>query len=56
MLEKNFRNEKRQVLVYIVETKAGSDNEESDGSYKEDGNSNHSALTSQGKVERTKEE
>ena len=41
MLEKKVRNQRRQLLVFNTAAKPGSDNEESDGSDKEDGNRKH---------------
>ena len=54
MIEKKVRNQNRQLLVFNTTDKPGSDDEESDGSGKEDGNRNHSALTRQGKSKRSK--
>ena len=54
MLEKKVRNQRRQLLVFNTAAKPGSDNEESDGSDKEDGNRKHYTLTRQGKSKRSK--
>ena len=54
MLEENVKNQKRKMLVFNTEPKPGSDNEESDGSGKEDGNRKHSTLTRQGKSKRSR--
>ena len=53
-LEKKVRNQKRQLSVFITVDKPDSDDEESDGSEKEDGNRNHAALTCQVKFMRSK--
>ena len=45
MLEKKVRNQKRHILVFNTAAKPGSDDEESDGSEKEDVNRKHSSLT-----------
>ena len=45
MLEKKLRNHKRQLLVSNTAAKPSLDDEESDGSEKEDGNRKHSDLT-----------
>ena len=54
MLEKKFKNQKRQLTVFNNTAKPGLDDEESDGLDKEDGNSKHSTLTHQGKSKRFK--
>ena len=54
MLEKKARNQKRQLSVFNTATKPGSDNEDLDGSEKEDGNRKHSTMTRQGKSKRSK--
>ena len=45
MIEKKFRNHKRQMSVFNTAAKPGLDYEELDGLAKEDGNRKHSALT-----------
>ena len=45
MIGKKVGNPKRQMLVFNTAAKPGSDDEESDRSETEDGNSKHSALT-----------
>ena len=54
MLEKKVSNQKRQLLVFNTAAKPGSDDEELYRLEKEYGNSNHSALTRQGKSKRSK--
>ena len=56
MLEKKVRNQKRQLSVFNNMAKPGSDDNESDGSEKEDGNRKHSTLNRQGKPKRSKKE
>ena len=48
MLEKKVRNQERQMSVFNTSDNTGSDDEDSDGSEKEDGNRKYSALTRQG--------
>ena len=50
ILENKFSNQKMQLSVFNTVVKPGSDNEESDGLDKEDGNREHSVLTRQGKT------
>ena len=45
MLEKKVSNKKRHLSVFNTAAKPGSDNEESDDSYKKDGNRKNPALT-----------
>ena len=54
MLEKKVSNQKRQLLVFNTAAKPGSDNEDSDGSKKEERNRNHSVLTRQGRSKRSR--
>ena len=54
MLEKNARNQKRQLSDFNTEANPGSDKEVSDSSEKEDGNRNHSNLTRQVKFNNSK--
>ena len=54
MLEKKVTNQKRQMSVFNTTVKPGSDDENSDGSEKEDGNRKNSALTHQGKYKISK--
>ena len=54
MLEKKLMNQKRQLSVFNTKSKPVSDNEDSDGLEKEDGNRKHSALTRQGNFKRSK--
>ena len=53
MLDKKVRNQKRQLLVFNTVAKPGLDDEESDGSDKEDGNRKHFNLTCQGESKRS---
>ena len=53
MLEKKVRNQKRQMLVFNTVAKPGLDDEESDGSDKEDGNRKDFNLTCQGESKRS---
>ena len=54
MLEKKFRNQKRQLSVFNNAAKPGSEDERSDGLDKEDGNRKHSALNCQEKSKLSK--
>ena len=54
MIEKKVRNQKSQLSDFNAVAKPGSDDENSDGSEKEDRNKKHSALTRQGKFKRSK--
>ena len=54
MLEKKVRNKKSQLSVFNTIDKPGSDNEESYGLEKEDGNNKYSTLTREGEYKRSK--
>ena len=54
MLQKKVSNHKRQLPSFNTVAKLVLDDEESDGSDKEDGNRKHSTLTRQGKSKRSK--
>ena len=54
MIEKKFRNQKRQLSVFNNAAKPGSEDERSDGLDKEDGNRKHSALNCQEKSKLSK--
>ena len=54
MLEKKFRNQKRQLSVFNTADKPSSYNKELDGSDKKYGNRNNSTLNRQEKSKRSK--
>ena len=54
ILDKKVSNHNRQISVFNTAAKPCSDDEESDGLYKEDENSKHSDLTRQGKYKHSK--